>query len=169
MLPEQDTKELVLCVDEESGLVVERNAAGEEFFDGEGNLSPALKPVFEALMVAERSRSVTDLAVAALAQAGVIRPWQIKVKTDQGEQAISGLQYIDEAALHALPDDVFLKLRTTSALPLAYVQALSAGQIGIFERLAKLHNQPAPSPAAALPETLDGLLETLGDDIVRFQ
>ena len=49
MLPQQDTGELVLCVDEESGLVVERNAAGEEFFDREGNVSPALKPVAEDL------------------------------------------------------------------------------------------------------------------------
>ena len=110
----------------------------------------------------ERSRRGTDLAVAALAQAGVIRPWQIKLKTDQGEQAISGLHRIDEAALTALPDDVFLKLRKASALPLAYAQMLSAGQLGIFEHLARLHNQPAPPAAAALPETLDSLLETLG-------
>ncbi len=88
MLAQQDTNELVLCVDEESRLVVERNAAGEEFFDAEGNPSPALKPVFEALTVAERSRTATELAVAALAQAGVIRPWQIKVKTDEGEHPI---------------------------------------------------------------------------------
>ncbi len=122
MLAQQDTKELVLCVDEESGLVVERNAAGEEFFDAEGKLSPALKIVFDALTVVERSRSVVDLAVAALVQAGVIRPWQIKVKSAQGEQTVSGLQHIDEAALRALPDDVFLKLRATSALPIAYAQ-----------------------------------------------
>ena len=32
-------------------------------------------------MQLERSRRVTDLAVAALAEAGVIRPWQIKLKT----------------------------------------------------------------------------------------
>jgi hypothetical protein len=168
LLPQQDTKELVLCVDEESGLVVERTAAGEEFFDAEGNLSPALKPVFEALTVMERSRTATDLAVAALAQAGVIRPWQIKVKTDQGERAISGLQHVDDAALSALPDDAFLKLRTTLALPLAYVQMLSAGQLGIFQHLAKLHNQTAPSPIAALPETIDGLLENLNNDMMRL-
>ena len=60
-----------------AGLSSSACAAGEEFFDGEGNPSPALKPVFEALTVTERSRKGTDLAVAALAQAGVIRPWQI--------------------------------------------------------------------------------------------
>jgi len=168
MLPQQGTDQLVLCVDEESGLVVERSAAGEQFFDAEGNLSPALKPVVEALMVVERSRRGTDVAVAALAQAGVIRPWQIKLKTDQGEQAIGGIHGIDEAALGALPDDVFLKLRTTSALPIAYAQMLSAGQLGVFKHLARLHNQPAPPPVAALPETIDQLLEKLKDDTIRF-
>jgi hypothetical protein len=54
-------------------------------------------------------------------------------------------------------------------LPIAYAQLLSAGQLGIFEHLARLHNQPAPSPIAALPETLDSLLETLGNDMVRFR
>ena len=168
MAPQQGTDKAVLCVDEESGLVVERSAAGEEFFDAEGNPSPALKPVFEFLLELERSRRVTDLAVAALAQAGVIRPWQIKVKTKQGEQAISGLHRIDEAALRALPDDVFLKLRTTSALPIAYAQMLSMGQLGIFEHLDRIQTQLTPPPAAALPESLDSLLETLGDDVVRF-
>ena len=168
MFPQQGTDQVVLCVDEESGLVVERSAAGEEFFDAEGNPSLALKPMVELLTEVDRSRRVTELAVAALAQAGVIQPWQIKLKTDQGEQAISGLHRIDEAALVALPDDVFLKLRITSALTVAYAQLLSTGQLGIFAHLAKLHNQPAPPPVEALPESLDGLLERLGDDMIRF-
>ena len=165
MFPEQGTDKVVLCVDEESGLVVERGAAGEEFFDAEGNPAPALKPVFDALMEVERSRRVTDLAVAALAQAGVIRPWQIKVKTDQGNQAIGGLHGVDAAALSALPDDDFVKLRTTSALPIAYAQMLSAGQLGVFEHLGRLHQ---PAPVAALPESIDSLFADLKDDVIRF-
>ncbi len=169
MLSQQGTDKLALGVDEESGLVAERSAAGgEAFFDTEGNLSPALKPVLEALLGVERSRKATDLAVAALAQAGVIRPWQIKLKTEQGEKTIGGLHRVDEAALRALPDDVFLTLRKTAALPIAYAQMLSAGQLGVFEQLARLHNQPAPSPLAALPETLDGLLENLNSGTIRF-
>jgi hypothetical protein len=152
MFPQQGTDKVVLCVDEESGLVVEREA---------------VKPVFETLTEVERSRRATDLAVAALAQAGVIRPWPIKVKTDQGDQAISGLHGIDAAALHALPDDEFVKLRTTSALPIAYAQMLSAGQLGVFERLARLH-QPVPSPVGALPESIDSLFANLKDDLIRF-
>jgi hypothetical protein len=166
LLPQQGTDQLVLCVDEGSGLVVEKHIAGEEFFDAEGNVSPALKPVFELLTQVQRSRQATDLAVSALAQAGVIRPWQINVKSEQGEQPINGLHHVDEAALAGLPDEVFLKLR--NALPIAYAQMFSTGQLGVFEQLARLHHQPAPPAVAALPESLDSLLGTFGDDTIRF-
>ena len=106
--------------------------------------------------------------MAALAEAGVIRPWQIKFKTGQGEQPVDGLHRIDGAALNALPDDIFLKLRRASALFLADAQILSTGRLGIFEQLAKFYNQPAPPPLATLPETLDSLFEMSGDDLVRF-
>jgi len=118
----------------------------------------------------ERNRKVTDLAVAALAQADVIQPWPIKLKTDQGEQAVGGLHRVDETALRALPDEGFLKLRKAAALPIAYAQMLSVGQLGVFALLARLHQQPGPPQrtAAALPESIDSLLENLKDDMVRF-
>jgi len=166
LLPQQGTDKVVLCVDEDSGLVVEGNAAGEDFFAEDGNIPPALKTLFDLLMQVDRSRRATDLAVSALAEAGVIAPWPIKLKTEQGEKAISGLHRIDEAALVALPDDVFLKVRT--ALPIAYGQLLSAGQLGVFEQLAKLHNQLAPPAVAGLPESLDSLFGMQGDDMIRF-
>ena len=116
---------MVLCVDEQSNLVVDGSSAGEEFFDAQGNPAPVLKPAFDAAMALERNRKSTELAVAALAQAGVIRPWEIKVKSAEGERPISGLHRVDEAALRALPDETFLNLRKTSALPIAYTQMLS--------------------------------------------
>ena len=72
---------MVLCVDEQSNLVVDGSSAGEEFFDAQGNPAPVLKPAFDAAMALERNRKSTELAVEALAQAGVIRPWEIKVKS----------------------------------------------------------------------------------------
>ena len=167
LLPQQGTDQLVLCVDEGSGLVVEKHITGEEFFDADGAVSPALKPTMELLTQLHRSRQATDLAVSALAQAGVIKPWQINVKSEQGEQAISGLHHVDESALGALSNDEFLKLRT--ALPIAYAQLLSMGLLGIFEQLARLHSQPGPAPVATLPENLDSLLERFGDETIRFK
>ena len=167
LLPKQGTNEVVLCIDADSGLVVE-GQTGEDFFDQDGNVSPALKTVFDFLMEAERSRKAADLAVSALAEAGVIKPWPIKLKTEQGEQAIGGLHHIDEAALAALPDDGFLKLRKASALPVAYAQLLSAGQLGIFGNLAKIQAQLKPPPVGALPESLDTLFELPKDDMIKF-
>jgi len=172
VLPTEGKDAVVLCVDEEGKLVVDGTSAGEEFFDAEGNPAPVLKPVFEAAMAVERDRKSTDLAVEALAQAGVIRPWEIKVATKEGERPIGGLHRVDEAALRALPDEAFLNLRKTSALPIAHAQMLSIGQLGALEHLARAQTQataPPPQstsiPLAALPETLDDLLENLKDDL----
>jgi len=161
----------VLCIDTESGLVVDGSAAaGEEFIGPDGNISPALKAVLDFLNELERSRRATDLAVAALAEAGIIQPWPIKLKAEQAERAITGLYRIDEVALNGLTDDVFLKLRKASgALAIAYAQMLSMGQLGMFEHLARLQAQLRPPLLSALPENIDSLFELPGDDIVRFR
>jgi hypothetical protein len=168
---------VVLCVDEESKLVVDGSSAGEEFFDAQGNPAPVLKPAFDAALALERNRKSTELAIQALAQAGVIRPWELKVKSAEGERPIGGLYRADEAALRALPDEAFLNLRKAAALPIAYTQMLSISQLGMLERLARVRTQPvAPTPSAptappsspllsALPDTLDDLLENLKDDL----
>ena len=110
LLPQPNTDQTVLCVDTDSGLVVDGSAAGEDFVGPDGNISPALKEVLDFLNGLERSRKTTDVAVSALAEAGVIQPWPITLKTEQGDQPTTGLYRIDEAALNALADDVFLKL-----------------------------------------------------------
>lgn len=76
---------------------------------------------------------------------------------------------VDEVALNALADDVFLKLRKASALPIAYAQMLSAGQLGIFQHLARLQAQLRPPPAGALPESIDSLFEMPGGDTIQFR
>jgi len=169
LLPQQGTDQIVLCIDTDSGLVVDGNAAGEDFVGPDGNISPALKKVLDFLNQLERSRQATDVAVSALAEAGVIQSWPIKLKAEQGERAITGLYRVDEVALNALADDVFLKLRKASALPIAYAQMLSAGQLGIFEHLARLQAQLRPPPAGALPESIDSLFEMPGGDTIQFR
>jgi hypothetical protein len=70
LLRKPDSDELVLCVDEESGLVVDGTAGGEEFFDKDGNASAVLKSAFEFLVQFERGRKAMEQPVAALAEAG---------------------------------------------------------------------------------------------------
>lgn len=170
LVPKQGTDQVVLCIDTDSGLVVDGNAGGEDFIGPDGNLSPALKSVLDFLNELERSRRTTDVAVAALAEAGVIQPWPIQLKTEQGEQpAPVSLYRVDEIALNALTDEAFLKLRKASALPIAYAQMLSMGQLGMFEHLARLQAQLRPPPAPTLPESIDSLFEMPGDDTIQFR
>jgi hypothetical protein len=163
------TDEVVLCIDEDSALVVEEGAGGESFFDADGGVSPALSSIVGFLTEVERGHKATRRAVAALAEAGVIQPWPITLKTAQGEQAIGGLHRIDEAALNALGDDAFLSLRKLSALPVAYAQLLSMGQLGVFAQLARVQAQLAPPPVASLPQSLDSVFGLPMDDVVHFE
>ena len=140
----------------------------------QGNPSAAAKQVFDFLAALERSRKVTEAAVSALATAGVIHPWPIKRKTAEGEKDVAGLNRVDEPTFNALSDDAFLKLRKTpAALPIAYAQLLSMGQLGIFEHLERLQAQLRPqstsSLVAALPESIDSLFGTSSEDTIQFR
>jgi hypothetical protein len=162
-----DSEEMFLCVDEDSGLVTD-GPIGESFLDAEGNPAPATKSVMEFWAEVHRSRALTDLSVGMLAQAGVIAPWTIQIKTESGEQKFDGLHRIDEAALSALPDQAFLKLRSTAALQIAYAQLISMGQLPMFDRLAQFHSQAAPRPISSLPDSLDKLFDRGESAELRF-
>ena len=168
LLPQQGTDQLVLCIDANSGLVGDPGSAGEDFFDQDGKLSLALQKVLDFLGGLERSRKDTDVALSALDEASVIRPWPITVRTGQDERPLAGLHRIDEAALNALTDDAFLKLRKASALPIAYAQLMSMGRLAMFEELAKLHARLTPALPAALPESLDSVFELPSGETIKF-
>jgi len=51
---------------------------------------------------------------------------------------VQGLYRIDEEALNVLPDEAFLPLRKTSALPLAYAQLFSINQLAMLPKAAEV-------------------------------
>jgi hypothetical protein len=166
LVPTRETGQLVLCIEGVgSGVITE--SAGEDFFDQNGHLSSELKKMSEFLTQFERSRRVTNVAVSVLAEAGVVQPWLIRIKAEKNQQEIAGLHRIDGAALNALSDDAFLKLRKGLAFPIAYAQILSTPLISVFEQLAR--NALMPKPPAALPESLDNLFGMSSDDVIKFQ
>jgi hypothetical protein len=128
----------VLCIDETSGLLLE-DTSGESFFDDAGEITEPIRKVMEFLTVIEAHRTATARACAALSEAELIVPWDITLKTDNGEQKIEGLHKIDEVKLASLPAATFEGLRQAGAVPLAYYQTLSIQNLPTLGRLAEAH------------------------------
>lgn len=137
MLP-TETGERILCFDEESGLLVE-NESGERFFDADDGVAEATQKVVEFLTAVQRDREKTLVACKALAESGVVTPWEITVKAAEGGLRIEGLFKVDEGALDALSMDAFEMLRKSGALPIAYCQMLSMQHLATLGKLAEAH------------------------------
>jgi hypothetical protein len=162
----EGSEEAVLCIDEDSGLVVDRDGTAEAFFDGAGNPSPATKAIFDFLLEIERNRAVTNRAVASLSDAGLIQPWPLSLKVADQITPLNGLFRIDEAGLNALDDVGFLKLRKLGALPLAYMHFLSLGQLTAFDRLNRAQHQLTPQQERQ--RSLDEIFTLPQSDTLRF-
>ena len=166
LTPKADSQEMILCVDEASGLL--SDTEGEPFFDAEGNAMASFKAIMDFLLALHQSRIATELSVAVLGQSGVIIPWPIKIRTDKGEQTMEGLFRVDEQALTSLADDAYLKLRGSAALSIAYAQLFSMQNLQVFEHLEKFHAQKSPKPVAPLPDNLDKLFDFSDNREIRF-
>jgi hypothetical protein len=164
----QGSEQSILCIEEGCVVSIDNPLPGEAFFGADGKPSAALQQALDFLTSVERNRIVTSLAVSSLAQAGLIKPWPIVIKSEQGDRPVNGLNCIDEAALNALPNDGFLKLRATGALAIAFAQLLSMGQLHVFEHLGKIQSQLAPKPVAPLPDSLDKLFDRSDSFELKF-
>lgn len=139
----------VLCVDRESDQLSE--TSGEPFFLADGQLGPTVSAAADLLKASERAYAATRQACDFLKKANVIRPWEIKIKTADGESTMPGLFHIDEAALNSVAAEDLVELRRTGALMMAYCQLLSS------QHLASLGRPVAP-PAAPQPSSTKPVL-----------
>ena len=112
----------------------------------------------------EGSRVTTELAMASLAEAGLIELCPLELEVDGKKTAINGLLRVNEQALKRLDDEAFLKLRKTSALNVAYAQIMSMGQVTRFHQLMQLRQQLAQTPNIKTDE----LFKISPDDSIRF-
>jgi hypothetical protein len=159
-------KELMLCVDEDSGLVHADRTSGDPFFDHDGELSKPVNEVLTFLTHQERSRTVTRERVADLAAAGLIQEWPLTVRINDREKKVLGLHRIDEAKLNALETGPFLDVRR--ALPIAYAQMLSMGHVMELEKMAQQY-QMAPQQQQMEDKTPDFLAAFGDDDMISFE
>ena len=162
----------VLCVDESTGLVGE-GGDGTAFFDGSGKPTEALSAIIELLRQVALSRARTRSACAALADAGLMSPLTIGLRTPDGKPAevptLDNLYLVDAEKFARLSDESFLALRTHDALALAYAQRLSLQQFDALDQMGRQRPPGAPSaapPASAAPAGVPGV--TVQDTVLRF-
>jgi SapC len=159
-----ESEQMTLCIDEDSGLVKDADEKGESFLTADGKPTQSLASLLDFFRQVESSRVATDLAMASLAEAGVIELWPLQVEVDGKKTAINDLYRVNESALGQVDDEVFLKLRKTSGLPLAYAQMMSMAQVVRFEQLMKLRQQLAQTPKIKPEEIFKGE----PSDLIRF-
>lgn len=152
-----DGKSRGLFVDESSGLIA---AQGEPFFDEAGQPAAALKEVMNFLGALDVQHAVTQRAVQALKDAGVLEAWPIQFTlpdTTAGAAAgakatkqLAGLWRVSEKALNALAPDALATLRNQGALAVAYAQLFSMAQLENLVALVQRLAQPTSPKAASV-------------------
>ena len=140
--------EFILCINEASGLVVENTEDGNGFFDDQDQPTQGIMDILNFLTAIDASRTVTQGAVDALTDAGLITPWEINLKQGEKVVPVEGLFRIDEAALNKLDDEDFLTLRKAGCLAIAYAQLFSMNQLAILQRLDQSHDEIDAKQAA---------------------
>ena len=138
---QEGTGDFILCINESSGLVVEGADDGNAFFDDQDKPTQVIKDILNFLTKIKASRDVTQGAVNALADAGLITPWQINLKQGEKVVPVKGIYSVDEAALNKLDDEDFLAVRKAGGLAVAYAQLFSMDQLAMLERLGELQGQ----------------------------
>jgi hypothetical protein len=141
LLKPDNGEKSILCINEASGLVVESTEEGNDFFDDENQPVQGIKDMVNFLSQVEASKLVTEGAVNALADAGLIASWEINLKQGEEVVPVEGLFRVDEAALNKLDDEDFLILRKAGSLAIAYGQLFSMNQLAVLERLGELQGQ----------------------------
>ena len=129
------TGQAILCVDEESECL---RGGNEGFFTADGTPSEAVQEVMKFQAFLDAARSQTKAAVAALAGANVLVPWEIAFRSGQEVRPLVGFLRIDKDALERIDDKTFLELREEGAIEIAYHQLASMHQLSTVERLSEI-------------------------------
>ncbi|WP_141441426.1 SapC family protein [Vreelandella titanicae] len=170
LLHNQEQKQYVLGIDEDSGLMLDNvGDQGHPFFDEQGQPAEQLGQLIKFLTKYEQQRRTTQNAVNMLSSLGLIMPWKINMATTQEGaplQALEGLYRIDEQALRELPVDRLDALRQVSAFPIIYGQLFSQHRLDVLIRLYGLHkNWTQQDPSKV---DLESLFDS-GDDSISFE
>jgi len=157
-LPNPESDKLTLCFDAESGLLAEDALAEgvRPFFNSDGKPAENTTRLMEFLEKCENARQVTQVAVGALEEAGLLVP--LNVRLDIGgdkPKPLTGIYCVDEKKLRAVSPEALKNLQKSNALPLAYAQMMSQHRMQGFAKLIDLHSKMPGGQA--LPDDVTSL------------
>lgn len=134
----------VVCIDEESGCL--RQAPGEgarELFTRDGEPGPFLNQLVQFLRQVNADLEATGQSCAVLDQHGLLEDWPLKIKSQSGEQTLSGFLRVNEAKLNELEPAALAEVRNAGALPIAFGQLYAMGHLATLGKLAEAHAKAA--------------------------
>lgn len=140
-----DGENLVLCIDEDSGLVG-GDEADQAFFDKEGELSERMQEVMTFLSEGHRGRLAAGRVCQQLQELNLLKPWTLQIEYEEGSHKVDGLFCIDEPAFNELSDEIFVELRQSGALPVIYSQLLSMQQMNKLADATQARTNLAADP-----------------------
>lgn len=145
---EAEEGELVLCINTDSGLLIEDDSS-EPFFDEHGEIDHTVKELMDFLSNIRAGHKTSTLICKSLSEHDLLKPWDLHVELDDGTRRIDGLFCIDETALNALSDAAFGELRQTGAVPLIYSQLLSMQRITGLKKIAQARSKASLAPQSS--------------------
>ena len=123
--PEQ--KQFYLCIDEASDAYHADAVEGGQPIYTDGKASELSNNALQFCTAYYQHHTITKNLCADLAEHKLLGPFQSQATLPSGKQLhLSGFQMIDEAALNALPDEVFLEFRKKGWLAFIYLAMSSA-------------------------------------------
>ena len=140
-VPSTEDNNIVLCIDENSALVNDKE--GFDIFEADGTPSKTTIDVTNSLNDLVAKDKATDHFIEFLVEHDLIEAAELTVKLgEDGNHKINGIYKISEEALNDLDDEVVLQLYHRKYLPAIYAHLASLGQ---FNRLLQLKANFTPS------------------------
>lgn len=134
VLVQNDDDQLVLCFNNAHNQIQDHDRA-ESFFSQDGELSPLIKQVFEALVERWNGLKQAQSIAKTLDNFGLITPWEMTLEVNGKGIRVQGFFRIDEGKIATLSADQLAELRDSGALALAYCQMISMNHLSYLQRM----------------------------------
>ena len=134
------TGQNILCIDQESDLIVEEPGAEDlRFFAEDGQLSQIMKDTLAFMEQCNASRKQTQAAVDLLVEMDLLMEWPVTLSRLGVKIAVDGLYRVDPAKFKVLDAEQLKRLQDVYGLLVVYGQLFSEQRLRTLARLDSYH------------------------------